>query len=306
MDALASLLDCPRAQGAFLLRTIFEPPWAVRIADRAPLSLVTVVSGHATHHDFRLEKGDAAILRGPDPYVVGDDPSTPIQAVIHPGQRCTTPDGRDLHEQMSLGVRSWGNNPYGSTILLVGTYTMAGAASQRLLSALPPALFVSHTDWDSRLIGLLDDEIVLDRPGQEVMLDRLLDLLLVAVLRGWFSRPGSVLRGLGWLSAQTDPIVGPALRLLHEDPARPWTVAGLAAQTGASRAFLARRFTELVGEPPMAYLTGWRLALAADLLREPAATIGSVARKVGYGSSFALSTAFKRVRGITPREHRSA
>ena len=69
------------------------------------------------------------------------------------------------------------------------------------------------------------------------------------------------------------------MRLLHEDPARPWTVAGLAAETGISRAALARRFTDLVGEPPMAYLTGWRLALAADLLREPAATIGSVARR---------------------------
>jgi AraC-like DNA-binding protein len=87
-------------------------------------------------------------------------------------------------------------------------------------------------------------------------------------------------------------------------PARPWTVAKLAAETGVSRATLAHRFSELVGEPPMAYLTGWRLALAADLLREPAATVGSVARQVGYGSSFALSTAFKRVRGIASKQHR--
>src|SRR5688572_107173 len=174
MDALASLLDAPRAQGAFLLRTLFEPPWAVRIADEAPLSLVTVVNGHAVHRDFRLEQGDAAILRGPDPYVFADDRATPIQAIIHPGQRCTTPDGRDLHDEMTLGIRSWGNNPCGSTVLLVGTYTMAGAASRRLLGALPPALAVPAADWDSPLIHLLHDEIVLDRPGQEVMLDRLL------------------------------------------------------------------------------------------------------------------------------------
>jgi AraC-like DNA-binding protein len=74
---------------------------------------------------------------------------------------------------------------------------------------------------------------------------------------------------------------------------------------GVSRAALAKRFTELVGEPPMAFLTDWRLALAADLLREPDATIGSVARKVGYGSPFALSAAFKRVRGVSPQEHRA-
>ncbi len=72
-----------------------------------------------------------------------------------------------------------------------------------------------------------------------------------------------------------------------------------------SRAALARRFTELVGEPPMAFLAGWRLALAADLLRDPESTVGGVARQVGYGSAFALSTAFKRVRGISPREHRA-
>jgi AraC-like DNA-binding protein len=92
--------------------------------------------------------------------------------------------------------------------------------------------------------------------------------------------------------------------MLHNNPAHPWTVAMLAAETGVSRAALARRFAELVGEPPMTYLASWRLALAADLLREPDATVGAVARQVGYGSSFALSTAFKRVRGISPQEHR--
>jgi len=82
-------------------------------------------------------------------------------------------------------------------------------------------------------------------------------------------------------------------------------VATLAAEVGVSRAALARRFTELVGEPPMAFLTGWRLTLAADLLREPDATVGAVARQVGYGSPFALSAAFKRVRGVSPRQHRA-
>jgi AraC-like DNA-binding protein len=135
------------------------------------------------------------------------------------------------------------------------------------------------------------------------VLDRLLDLLLIAVLRAWFARPEAA--APGWYRAHSDPVVGPVLRLLHSKPAHPWTVEALAVTTGTSRASLARRFTELVGEPPMTFLTGWRLALAADLLREPGATIGSVARQVGYGSSFALSTAFKRVRGISPREHRA-
>ena len=137
------------------------------------------------------------------------------------------------------------------------------------------------------------------------MLDRLLDLLLIAVLRAWFARPEAP-RRRRWYRAHGDPIVGRALRMLHHNPAQPWTVARLADEVGVSRATFARRFHELVGEPPMSFLTGWRIALAADLLREPGATIGSVAHEVGYGSPFALSTAFKRVRGVSPQQHRAA
>ena len=151
---------------------------------------------------------------------------------------------------------------------------------------------------------LLAEEIVKDEPGQEAVLDRLLDLLLIAVLRAWFARPDAATPG--WYRAYDDPIVGHALRLIHHNPAEPWTVASLAREAGVSRAALARRFQELVGEPPVSFLTGWRIALAADLLLEPGATIGSVAHQVGYGSPFALSTAFKRVRGISPRQHRAA
>jgi AraC-like DNA-binding protein len=308
MDALTSLLEGPRAQGAFLLRSVMDPPWCLRIQDRAPLTLVAMVRGEAWvlpdgGQALRLRPGDVAIVRGPDPYTVADDPATPIQAVIHPGQRCTTPEGEDLASAMEwLGVRTWGNSPDGSTMMLTGTYQMSGEISQRLLAALPGLLVLPEDAWDSALIRLLGHEIVKDDPGQEVVLDRLLDLLLIAVLRAWFSRPEA--EAPAWYRAHSDPVVGRALRLLHNNPAHPWTVASLAAAAGVSRAALARRFTELVGEPPMSYLTGWRLALAADLLREPGATIGAVARKVGYGSAFALSTAFKRVRGVSPQQHR--
>jgi AraC-like DNA-binding protein len=188
--------------------------------------------------------------------------------------------------------------------MLTGTYQMDGEVSGRLLRALPALLVVAGDAWDSPLIPLLAAEIVKDEPGQEAVLDRLLDLLLIAVLRAWFARPEA--EAPGWYRAHADPVVGPALRMLHHDPARPWTVAALADATGVSRAALARRFNALVGEPPMTFLTGWRIALAADLLREPGATVGSVAHRVGYGSPFALSTAFKRVRGMSPQQHRAA
>lgn len=307
VDALAGLLDEPRAQGAFLLRSRLEPPWSLRIQDQAPLTLVAMVRGGAWvladgADPVRLRPGDAAILRGPDPYTVADDPDTAPQVVIHPGQRCTTVSGDDLHQAMDLGVRTWGNHPSGSTVLLTGTYQHSGAVGRRLLGTLPPLLVVPGEALNSPLIPLLADEIARDRPGQEAVLDRLLDLLLIGVLRAWFDRPDAA--APAWYRAQGDPVVGPALRMLHNNPAHPWTVAALAAETGVSRAALARRFQVLVGEPPMSFLTGWRLDLAADLLRQPGATVGAVARQVGYGSPYALSTAFKRVRGVSPKEHR--
>ena len=242
-------------------------------------------------------------MRGPEPYTVADDPATPPQVIIHPGQRCTTLWGEDLAEAMRLGVRTWGNSPDGSTVMLTGSYQESGEVSRRLLAALPELVVLPARAWDSPVVPLLADEIVKDEPGQEAVLDRLLDLLLIAVLRAWFSRPEAV--APAWYRAYGDPVVGPALRLLYNNPDHPWTVASLAAKTGVSRAALARRFTELVGEPPMRFLTEWRIALAADLLREPGATLGAVARQVGYGSAFALSAAFKRERGISPARYRA-
>jgi AraC-like DNA-binding protein len=205
---------------------------------------------------------------------------------------------------MDLGVRSWGNSPVGTTSMLIGTYERHSEIGRQLLSVLPRLVVMPAGAWDSPLLPMLGQEIIKDEPGQETVLDRLLDLLLVTALRAWFS--GHRAEAPGWYRAQGDPVVGRALRMLQNNPAQPWTVASLARETGVSRAALARRFAELVGEPPMTFLTAWRLALAADLLREPGTTISAVAQQVGYSSPFALSTAFKRVRGVSPNEHRAA
>lgn len=309
MDALAGLLDGPRARGAFLLRMVMEPPWSVRIEDRAPLCLMCVTRGEAwivpgtDQPPVHVLPGDVAIVRGPEPYTVTDAPGSAPQALIGPGGTCHTLRGEPLAQSMRLGVRTWGNALDGPSTMLVGTYQMAGEVSRRLLDALPDVLRLPADAWDCPLLPFLDDEISRDDPGQSVVLDRVLDLLMIAVLRTWFSRPDAA--APGWYRAMGDPVVGQALRLLQNEPARPWTVASLAAECGVSRAALARRFTELVGESPMAYLADWRLSLAADRLRETDATVESIARQVGYGGSFALSAAFKRVRGISPQEHRA-
>ena len=133
-------------------------------------------------------------------------------------------------------------------------------------------------------------------------LDRLLDVLLVDTLRTWYQQQAE---SSPWWDAHHDPIVGDALELIHGSPEQAWTISTMARTIGTSRANLARRFNELVGEPPIAYLTKWRLSLAADLLCQPSSTVTSTARSVGYGSPFAFSTAFKRRYGISPHQHRT-
>lgn len=309
MDVLGALLDGPRARNAFLVRTVIDPPWALRVRDEAPLTLACVVRGDGwvVHDDappVHLRAGDVAVVRGPDHYTVADDPATSPDILIEPGGRCTTLDGRDLHDEMLLGVRTWGTNPDGATQLLTGTYFLESEVSTRLLAALPRVAVLDRCELDSPLVALLASEIGKDAPGQEAVLDRLLDLLLICSLRAWFDRPGAA--APEWYRAMADPVVGQALRLLHAQPARAWTVRELALEVGVSRAALARQFAAAVGQPPMGYLTEWRLTLAADLLREPGATLASVADQVGYGSAFALSAAFKRVRGVSPRAYLAA
>ena len=308
VDALVGLLDGVRAHGAFVLRMALDPPWSMRIQDEAPLTLICVTDGTAVlapdgnAPPFQLRAGDVALARGTEHYVLADSVGTAPQVVIHPGQRCTTLSGEDLKFAMALGVRTWGNSEAGATCAVVGAYEGHSAVSARLLGALPTVAVLRATEWDSVLPQSLSAEAVRDGPGQEAFLDRLLDLLLLDFLRTWFNRPDTA---PPWWTAESDALIGPTLRLMYNNPAHPWTVANLAAAVGASRAAFARRFTALVGEPPIAFLTAWRLALAADLLESSEATVAAAARNVGYSTPFALSTAFKRAYGVSPTAYRA-
>jgi AraC-like DNA-binding protein len=307
-DEFSGMLEGPRARGAFTLRGLLSSPWSLRIEADSPLTVIAMVKGkaHIAHDNGSsvwLGPGDVAITRAPGHYTVADHPETEVTVYIRPGQDCRAPDGRSLSDEMELGVRTWGNDPEAKSLMLVGSYESLGDVSERLRQSLPPMLWLNNEDWDSPLIQLLNDEIARDAPGQAAVLDRLLDLLLTAILRSWYNQRKPI--DVPWYEAGTDRVVGRVLRMLHQDPAHPWTLNHLSSKVGVSRAALARRFHDVVGQSPMAFLTEWRLALAADLLCEPDETLGTVAERVGYSSPYALSSAFKRVRGISPKEHRT-
>jgi len=287
-----------------------DPPWCLRIEDNAPLTIAAVVRGGAwvtvdTAPDdpAQLEAGDVMLCRGPTPYSVADDPSTAPQVIIGPGQVCTTVGGDKAFGDIEQSVRTWGNSSEGETLLVTGTYDRASQVSQRLLSALPALSIVRRDEWENPVLAMLAAEVVRDQPGQSAILDRVLDLLCLTTVRACLTRPGAT--APAWYRAMSDPVVGPALELMHNNPAHPWTVANLGAAVGASRAAFARRFTDLVGEPPLTYLTRWRLDVAMDHLHDDDMTIAQIADVVGYENPFAFSNAFKRHTGLSPSLYRS-
>jgi AraC-like DNA-binding protein len=307
VDPLTALLDAPRARDAFLLRATMTAPWAVRVEDRAPLCVVAVTAGTAWFvpddaNPVLLGEGDLLLIARPDPYLFADAVDRPPQAVIHPGGRCETPAGVRLDLPAYHGVRTWGNAASGQDVMLVGSYQGVSEVGARLLRALPPAWVMRAADHPRGLIQVLAEEINGEGIGQASLLDRLLDGLTVAAIRHWAASPQA--EPPGWLSAGADPVVRAALDLMHDQVAEPWTVTSLAHRVGMSRAGFSRRFTTAVGEPPMAYLTTWRLALAADLLRHDDAPVFRVAANVGYTSPFTFSTAFKRHYGVSPLGYR--
>ncbi|SIO89057.1 AraC family transcriptional regulator [Nocardiopsis sp. JB363] len=307
MDALADLLEGVRSRGALFSRSVMTPPWAVRFDQTSPLTLVTMVRGHAwialaDTEPLALGPGDTALLRAPGPHTIAHPVDASISCTVVDADLCLGPDGERLSEETTLGARTYGDTSDAPDLLLSGSYEVSDDLGPYLFSALPPVLVVPADECYDPLGAMIEAEVACAAPGQQLVLDRLLDLALITKLRAWFSLPG--VEPPAWYTAMGDPVVGRALRLMHNRPAHPWTVAELAERCGVSRAALARTFAALVGTPPMTYLAEWRVCMAAERLRTTDETVDTIARRVGYSTAFALSAAFKRVRGTTPTAHR--
>lgn len=304
MDPLSDFLDGPRARGAFALRMVMAPPWALTVADGSPLTLVPNLAGSCWFRPEggqprELGTGDVLLVRAPTAYRLSSASELEPTITIGPGQECLGADGRDLSDEFASGVRTWGNDPDGGDRMLVGSYLGDGEVGRLLLSALPPHLVVRSPA--PHVVDLLDAELSRDGIGAGSMLDRLLDLLLIATVRTWAAGPDP---HPTWLRASRDEAVHTAVGLIHDRPEHAWTLDELARTCRLSRAAFSRRFHDVVGAPPMTYLTQLRLARGADLLRDDRLTLEAVARRVGYGSGFSFSAAFKRDYGVSPADYR--
>lgn len=248
----------------------------------------------------RLQVGDVILLPQGTGHALASDPDVPLIDLDH---------GADAPQDQGLVIFGPDSvtEPGQPVRLLCAAYQFDPIGRRHpLLSKLPAAIHIPASlgvqTGLTTVTELLAHELADVAPGRELAVEALLDFLLVSTLREWLDRHPDQ----GWSAALADPSIANALKSLHMRPDAPWTVADLADSVGLSRAVFARRFTDLVGQPPLSYLTWWRLNLAAQMLRDPHRGLADVARSVGYTSPYAFSNAFKRQHGVAPTNFRHA
>ena len=290
MDLLQDHLARARASGGVFARTVTAPPWGLRLSGSIQLALHAVVQGRAwlwlddPKAALELAPGELALVRGgPDHHIAHE----PAAACLEPAEF----KARHENDEHPDDRRA--------TVFLCGAYRFSGDVGEGLLSALPQILPLSAAVGDPLhdVIAVLSRELAASQPGQQTVLDRLLDVLLVLAIRTSFATSSSAPR---WFQASADPRLSAALQAIHDDAAHPWTVPELAAISGLSRAAFARSFQRGLGQAPMQYLTNWRMTLARDYLRTGQPTLAQVADRTGYTSPYAFAAAFRRHHGQPP------
>lgn len=305
---LSDVITVMRAGQPRSARVTWHAPWGQRFAPVPGASgFQVVLQGSCwllptVADPIPLGPGDVVFLPHGGGHALSDDPRTPLST-----EACDPDDPQFVQRHAATADPVSSGGPV--TITLCGAYQLDPTRAHPLLLSLPEIIHLpAGPGQDPRLraaVELLGAE--LEQPGLGVgaTIPSLLDALLVYILRTWIQcQPGK--NPGGWAAALNDPSVTAALHAIHRDTAHPWTVASLAAQAGLSRAPFARRFTTLVGQPPLTYLTWWRMTTATRLLRDTTASLHDIAAKVGYSSEFAFAAAFKRAHGTPPGQYRRA
>jgi AraC-like DNA-binding protein len=303
VDALAAVLATAGVRGTIAATLNAADPWGLGLDDIPGAAFHAVTEGTAWlclpgRPDIRLAAGDVVLLPTGSAHVLASVPDASTVPFDRAAAQAALAAGQELH----VGC----GDP--QTRILCASYRQDPAITLPLLSLLPDLLHIPAARATPALdttLRLLAQEIAQPAPGSAAVLDRIVDILLVQVLRTWLAASPPPAHDPSWLGALTDPVAGPALAVLHTQPGHDWTVASLAAATGVSRATLARHFPATVGDTPAAHLTRWRMDLAAQRLRDSNETVSTIARAVGYTSQYAFSRAFTRARGISPGRYRT-
>ena len=302
---LDDVLDLLRVRGAMMANVRARGRWGISLprTPRATLHAVTAggcwvrVKGQPPIEQL---PGDVVLLPTGAEHILASARAGPTRtwAKLARGQA-----GDPAHECVFDGPGGGS-----STHVICAGFEYDHEVAQPLLSLMPPVLLLSGPEMAEgspvqATLRVLRHELATRTSGSQTVIDRLLDVLFVQVIRSWLGTEDH--SGTSWLQALRDPTIGRALSILHADPAAPWTIESLAHEVSLSRATLTRRFSTLVGQPPLSYLTRWRMELAARHLRDTDNAVSTIARHVGYSSEFAFSRAFSRLRGIPPGRYRA-
>jgi AraC-like DNA-binding protein len=307
VDLLSDVIAILRSGRPRSARVAWHAPWGQRFPSvPGSAGFQVILQGSCwllppTGEPVALTVGDVVFFPHGHGYGLADNPSAPLAEPACDPLEDTGLFASDLVGDSGVGHTS----PI--TVTLCGGYQLDPRHTHPLLRDLPdtihlPARLGHHPDLRAA-IDLLGNEISRPRLGADTVVLALLDMLLLYILRAWFEQPPTPATA-GWATALADPAVSTALHAIHDDPARPWTVQSLATRANLSRATFSRRFTTLTGQPPLTYLTWWRLTAAADVLRNSDATLSEVAARIGYTSEFAFANAFKRQYGTAPGKYR--
>jgi AraC-like DNA-binding protein len=313
---LDQILHRVRLRGDFYCQTELSAPWALEMpAIEDSISFHVVTEGHCVlevdgQDRVQLRSGDLALVpHGRGHVLYGEMNPAQRDEDAHatdPAQQHVQPQRVDLLPQEYLGplhsrlVHGGGGSP---SRLICGVVGFEEPAARELARRLPPLLVMTRDSVaaHSRIldsIRLMGEELAARQVGGDVVASRLADIIVIQAIRAWLVEDRA--ERTDWFTAVNDDRIGPALLAIHADPGRGWDVTSLARVAMMSRSLFSARFTELVGETPIAYLTRWRMDKARLLLTEDQMSAAQVAGKVGYGSEAAFSRAFTRLVGTTP------
>jgi AraC-like DNA-binding protein len=300
-DVLSDVLAVTRLGATVLAQAELVAPFGLAVDPMSEAAIHIVQRGacwlrmQGERRPIQLSQGDLVMVCGSG-HAVTDSPNTPVL----PYADVLRAMPRRL-EKLPLQRRDE------TTVILCGKYLFEHRGPHPLLSLLPALIHLRAYETERHpqlppLLSLLRMEAMQRGSGSELVVPRLMDTLLIFVVRAWLD--AQPVGAGGWFGALRDPAIARALSLIHETPSEPWQVESLAKQVGQSRATFARRFHELVGEPPLSYVTRWRMCLVAKLLNESDRSLEEIASSIGYESAAALSKAFKRQYGIAPAHFR--